>query len=68
MAVKSRVVQEWMSVAECEELTGRSQWTWRRDAYAGVIPSSKIGNRLYLRRADVEAFMSAGMRPALQSA
>jgi hypothetical protein len=59
------IEREWIGVAEAEILTGRSRWTWRRDAYAGRVGSAKIGRRLLLRLAEVRQIMDAGYRPAL---
>lgn len=57
--------REWVSVAEAEALTGRSRWTWRKDAYVGRIGSAKVGKMLMLRLADVRDFMERGFRPAI---
>lgn len=55
----------WISVDEAEAITGRSKWSWRRSAYGGDIGSSKVGRRLFLRLDEVQAFMAAGYRPAV---
>ena len=57
--------QLWVSPAEAEELTGRSRWTWRRDAYEGKIASMKVGRLLKFRKEDVLSFMERNLRPAL---
>lgn len=43
------IEREWVGVVEAEILTGRSRWSWRRDAYSGKIGSAKVGRRLLLR-------------------
>lgn len=58
--------REWVGVDEAEVLTGRSKWSWRRDAYEGRIGSAKVGRRLLLRLSDVREVMNAGYRPALE--
>jgi hypothetical protein len=57
--------REWIGVDDAETLTGRSKWSWRRDAYMGKIGSAKVGRRLLLRLSDVRQFMDAGYRPAI---
>ena len=59
--------REWIGVDEAQAITGRSKWSWRRDAYEGRIGSSKVGRRLLLRLKDVRQTMEAGYRPALGS-
>jgi hypothetical protein len=61
----SNVEREYLSVAECERMTGRSQWTWRRDAYEGKVASVKLGRLLKIPLSEVRRVMSAGYRPAL---
>jgi hypothetical protein len=56
---------EWISVDEAEAITGRSKWSWRRDAYASRIGSSKVGRRLFLRLKDVLEVMDSGYRPSV---
>lgn len=65
MENKNKIDPEWESVRELEERTGRSRWSWRRDAYEGRIGSSKVGTRLFIRRVDADRMMEAGYRPAL---
>lgn len=61
------IEREWMSPDEAEAFSGRSVWTWRKDAYLGKIGSSKVGRRLFLRAADVRRVMEEGFRPALSN-
>lgn len=55
----------WIGVDEAEAITGRSKWSWRKDAYTGKIGSSKVGRRLFLRLDEVLATMSANYRPPM---
>lgn len=57
---------EYIGVAEAEQLTGISRWTWRKKAYAGVIASTKVGCRLLLPVAEVRRVMAEGLRPAVE--
>jgi hypothetical protein len=63
--VANRIERQWVSPDEAEALTGRSRWTWRKDAYSGRIGSSKVGRRLFLRLDDVNKTMQEGFRPAV---
>jgi hypothetical protein len=40
------MAKSFASVAEAEDMTGISRWTWRRWAYDGRIASTKLGTRL----------------------
>lgn len=62
-----RTIRQWVDVAEAEELTGRSRWSWRKDAYAGKIGSSKVGRRLFIPMEEVQRVMAEGYRPALEA-
>lgn len=62
------IEREYVGVGEAEILTGRSRWTWRRDAYRGRIASCKVGRRLLIPVSEIRRVMSEGMRPALQLA
>jgi len=68
MANTGKPIQpQYIGVNEAEIMTGRSRWSWRKDAYAGRIASCKIGKRLLIPVAEIERVMSAGMRPAVSS-
>ena len=62
------IEREYVGVDDAETLTGRSKWTWRRDAYNGRIASCKVGRRLLIPIAEVRRVMSEGLRPALPEA
>jgi hypothetical protein len=59
------VEREYLSVVECEQMTGRSQWTWRRDAYEGRVASVKLGRLLRIPLSEVRRIMAEGLRPAV---
>jgi len=59
------IEREWIGVDEAERFSGRSRWSWRRDAYAGRVGSTKVGARLLLRLSEVRNFMEANYRPAI---
>jgi hypothetical protein len=61
----SQIDAEWESVDRSEARTGRSRWSWRKDAYKGKIGFSKVGTRLFLRVEDVDRVMREGYRPAV---
>ena len=56
---------ELLSVDEAEIMSGRSRWSWRRDAYAGRISSVKIGRRLLIPVAEIRRLIAEGTRPAV---
>lgn len=59
-----RVVEaEYMSVREAEALSGRSEWSWRRDAYAGRVESVKLGSRLLIPVSEIRRVLAEGTRP-----
>ena len=67
MAVLARVEPELVSVQDAEVMTGRSRWSWRRDAYEGYVYSSvKIGSRLLIPVAEIRRVISVGTRPRLE--
>ena len=55
-------------MAEAEEMTGLSRWTWRRSAYAGTVASVKIGRRLFIPVSEVRRVIAENTRPRLQDA
>jgi hypothetical protein len=63
MAVIARVEPELVSVQGAEIMTGRSRWSWRRDAYEGRVSSVKIGSRLLLPIAEIRRVIAEGTRP-----
>lgn len=61
------IAPEYIGVDEAEIMTGRSRWSWRKDAYSGRIASCKVGRRLLLPLAEVNRIMAEGMRPRIDS-
>jgi hypothetical protein len=65
MAVIARVEPELLSVQGAETMTGRSRWSWRRDAYEGRITSVKIGARLLIPVSEIRRVIAESTRPRL---
>ena len=66
MALIAKVEPEYVSVQSAEIMTGRSRWSWRRDAYAGRIASVKIGAKLLIPIAEIRRVIAENTRPALE--
>jgi hypothetical protein len=49
-------------------MTGRSRWSWRRDAYEGKIASVKLGAKLLIPIAEIRKVMADNTRPRLERA
>lgn len=58
--------QSLLGVAEAEELTGVSRWTWRRWAYDGKVSSVKLGKRLLIPSAEIARLVEENTRPRLE--
>jgi hypothetical protein len=65
MAVIAKVEPEYVSVQSAETLTGRSRWSWRRDAYDGKIASVKLGAKLLIPIAEIRRVIAENTRPRL---
>ena len=65
MAVLAKVEPELLSVQGAEIMTGRSRWSWRRDAYEGRIASVKLGSKLLIPVAEIRRVIAEGTRPRL---
>jgi hypothetical protein len=63
MAVIAKVEPELVSVQGAEVMTGRSRWSWRRDAYDGKIASVKLGAKLLIPISEIRRVVAEGMRP-----
>jgi len=59
------IEREYVGVDGAETVSGRSRWSWRRDAYEGRIASTKVGRRLLIPLSEVRRVMSEGLRPRL---
>lgn len=57
---------EYLGVDEAEILTGRSRWSWRKDAYSGRIASVKLGRRLLIPIAEIRRVLADGLRPRME--
>lgn len=68
MAVIAKVEPELVSVQSAEILTGRSRWSWRRDAYSGKIASVKLGAKLLIPISEIRRVISENTRPRLRDA
>lgn len=63
MAVIAKLEPELVDVKGAEILTGRSRWSWRRDAYNGKIASVKIGTKLLIPIVEIKRVVAEGTRP-----
>ena len=63
MANRGKIEPEYMGVDEAEILTGRSRWSWRKDAYSGKVASVKVGRRLLLPVSEIRRILAEGTRP-----
>ncbi len=66
MAVIAKVEPELVSVQGAEIMTGRSRWSWRRDAYDGKIASVKLGAKLLIPIAEVRRVIAENTRPRVK--
>ena len=67
MAKKGKKIEvEYLSVDEAETMTGRSHWSWRKDAYSGRITSAKVGRRLFIPMTEVRRVMDEALRPRME--
>jgi len=51
------VNSQWIESAEARKMLGVSAKTWQDYRDKRVIPFSQFGRKIYVRRADIEAFM-----------
>ena len=66
MSMISKVEPEYVSVQNAEMMTGRSRWSWRRDAYDGKIASVKLGAKLLIPIAEIRRVIAENTRPRLE--
>ncbi len=66
MAVVAMVETEYVSVQGAEIMTGRSRWSWRRDAYSGKIASVKLGAKLLIPIAEIRRVIAENTRPRVE--
>jgi hypothetical protein len=67
MSINAKVEPEYVSVQGAETMTGRSRWSWRRDAYDGKIASVKLGAKLLIPIAEIRRVIAENTRPRLQA-
>ena len=67
-AGQRKIERELLGMVDAEQMTGRSRWSWRRDAYEGRIASVKIGRRLFVPVAEVQRVIAENTRPRLIAA
>jgi hypothetical protein len=48
---------QWIESAEARKMLGVSQKTWQDYRDRRIIPFSQFGRKIYVKRADIEAFM-----------
>lgn len=52
-------MNEWIESSEARKMLGVSQKTWQTYRDNRTIPFSQFGRKIYVRKADLEAFMQA---------
>ena len=65
MAVRNSIEPEYVSAQGAETMTGRSRWSWRRDAYDGKIASVKLGAKLLIPITEIRRVIAENTRPAV---
>ena len=55
----SEKMSEWIESGEARRMLGVSQKTWQTYRDNRIIPFSQFGRKIYVRKADLEAFMQA---------
>ena len=65
LAIIAQIEPEYVSVQGAETMTGRSRWSWRRDAYAGKIASVKLGAKLLIPIAEIRRVIAENTRARL---
>jgi hypothetical protein len=68
MTVIAKLEPELVSVQGAETMTGRSRWSWRRDAYEGRIESVKLGARLLIPVSEIRRVVAENTRPRVTKA
>ena len=54
---ESEINSQWVESTEARKLLGVSAKTWQDYRDKRVIPFSQFGRKIYVRRADIEAFL-----------
>ena len=55
-------LEELVSVREASTQSGRNMETVRRWIWSGRLPAHKLGNQLFIKRSDLEAFLKDANR------
>jgi excisionase family DNA binding protein len=55
-------LEELLSVREASAQSGRNMETVRRWIWSGRLPAQKLGNQLFMKRSDLEAFLKDANR------
>ena len=53
------VGKQWVESTEARKMLGVSQKTWQNYRDKRIIPFSQVGRKIYVRRADLQAFMES---------
>ena len=56
---QSDMMNEWIESSEARKLLGVSPKTWQNYRDNRIIPFSQFGRKIYVRKADLEAFMQS---------
>ena len=56
---KAEALDEWIESGEARKMLGVSQKTWQTYRDNRVIPFSQFGRKIYVKKADLEAFMQS---------
>lgn len=56
---QSDMMNEWIESGEARKMLGVSQKTWQTYRDNRIIPFSQFGRKIYVRKADLEAFMQS---------
>jgi excisionase family DNA binding protein len=57
--------ERYLTVMDCEKLTGRKASTWRRDIFERKIAFVKIGRQVRIPLSEINKLVKAGWRPAV---
>ena len=56
---KAEALDEWIESGQARKMLGVSQKTWQTYRDNRVIPFSQFGRKIYVKKADLEAFMQS---------
>lgn len=56
---RQEVQSEWLESEDARKLLGVSPKTWQNYRDSKAIPFSQFGRKIYVRRADIDAFLQA---------